>query len=780
MVAGVAGAQIDAGEHPLSDVPLVRRRDVGLPLRHEARRGRRQQRQVDIGQLVVAELRVEVGRTALHQQAIDRRLPDHVQVQAAALQFRNRAHDITGPEEAVELEVAEGLLEQRGVDQQVAAGQGRLQAQLVAVDEFAREGRIVHRGDARAARRQPVGGLDAVEVEAAGLVPAGSGHVGHQRVAPAVGRAQRARPFVLVARLPGIAAVVQHVAPRQAHVPDHGGHQSRDVGAGDAAPGERRADLRRVDQAAGAAEAAVRVGQHRVQGLALLRVASADGDVERVRRVPHVVGEQRGAACALLEVVVAAAADEGRAEGPARRLRQEQERVAGVHQARGEGAGDVAEQRDRQVGLVGAAHGDAVVAHQVLVGIEGADHPVELFGGSGQAQLLAEGVEADIVQTVAVGPHPDRRGGEVEVAGVEVGPVAHRGDRGQGGAAQPRRVPVDLRRPALVLHRLAGDVVAVGQATVGVRAGNDRRATDQGVDDGRGRAAGGGDGRAALLVAAGEVGDHADAQAVGRLEQQLSAQAVEVEVAVLAAGARAGPGLHVQETVAPALDAVEAERRGFAERVVVAGRNAEQPVVAGGDLGFRALVVGRRPRHDVDQAGRGVLAEHRALRALEHLHPLDRAEVAEAHAVARTVDAIDHHAHRRFQAGVVAHRAHAAQAHRGLAFRGGAGDAHARDQLLHLLDVAHAGVLQQLLRQHGDADRHVLQGLLPLLRGDDQRIERGRAVACRRLRDGRLSFLGLACRVRDAAGPGQRERHRAGQHVAMHRFAVHGSPLPSP
>src|SRR5690606_3484310 len=154
-------------------------------------------------------------------------------------------------------------------------------------------------------------------------------------------------------------------------------------------------------------------------------------------------------------------------------------------------------------------------------------------------------------------------------------------------------------------------------------------------------------------------------------------------------------GLDVEEAVAPALDAVQAEGRGVADRIVVAGRDTEQAVVAGGDLGFRTLVVGRRTRDHVDQPGRGVLAEHRALRPLEYFHPLDRAEVAEAHAVARPVDAVDHHARRRLQAGVVAHGADAAQPHRGLAFRRGAGDAHSRDQVLEFLDVARARVLQQ-------------------------------------------------------------------------------------
>src|SRR5690606_17085416 len=107
--------------------------------------------------------------------------------------------------------------------------------------------------------------------------------------------------------------------------------------------------------------------------------------------------------------------------------------------------------------------------------------------------------------------------------------------------------------PALVHDRLAGDVVAEGEAARRVRLRDHRVAADQGVDDRRGRAAGGGHRRAALLIATGDVGDQPDAQAIARLQQQLPAQAVEIEVAVLAAGARAGASLDVEEAVAPAL-----------------------------------------------------------------------------------------------------------------------------------------------------------------------------------------------------------------------------------
>src|SRR5690606_39634580 len=134
-----------------------------------------------------------------------------------------------------------------------------------------------------------------------------------------------------------------------------------------------------------------------------------------------------------------------------------------------------------------------------------------------------------------------------------------------------------------------------------------------------------------------------------------------------------------------------------AQRVVVAARHAERPVVAGGDLAFRALGVARAPGDDVDHAGRGVLAEHGALRPLEHFDALDLAEVAEADAVARPVDAVDHDADRRLQADVVAHRADAADARGGDRLAQGAGYRQPRHQDLYILDFATSGVTDQML-----------------------------------------------------------------------------------
>src|SRR3546814_17050178 len=103
---------------------------------------------------------------------------------------------------------------------------------------------------------------------------------------------------------------------------------------------------------------------------------------------------------------------------------------------------------------------------------------------SSDLQRLEAG-ERFVLVRVAV---EDVGGGEVVVQAVERLPVARCGDRGQGGAAHPRRLPVDLRRNALVLHVLHGRAVAVRAADEVIVAGRDvGLSAKQRVETGGGR-----------------------------------------------------------------------------------------------------------------------------------------------------------------------------------------------------------------------------------------------------------------------------------------------------
>ena len=468
------------------------------------------------------------------------------------------------------------------------------------------------------------------------------------------------------------------------------------------------------------------------------------------------------------------------AERPAGDLREERGRAAGIHRqpegrdCLGDAAQYLAADQRRQVRLVGRAHVVRIVAAQVLVRVEEAHHPVHPVGGTRKAELLAEGIEGD-QRIVLVGrAEHDVGRAVVEVDAGDRVPGARGRDRGQHRVVHPRRGPVDLGRNALVLDVLLGRAVGVGQALVRVRHRDDALpARGQRVDDRRGRATVGGHVDAAALLAAGVVAGEVDAQVGGRLQQQLHAHGVVVHVVVVGLRARAVGHEHFVIAVALALGGVDAERRVVTQRVVVGPPDADQAVVAHGHLALNLLGVAGAAGDDVDDAGRGVLAEHRSLRPLQHLDALQLAQVAEADAVAGPVDAVDDDAHRRLQAGVVAHRADAADAGGGLRRGLGAGHGQARHQHLHVLDVAHAGIEQQLLGQHVDHDRHVLQGLLALLRGDHHRGERGRLLGA--LLRGRLRLiLGVG---QGSMGQGHEAgKHGHGQQIALRLDRMHGCP----
>ncbi|PFJ10021.1 hypothetical protein COI89_19790, partial [Bacillus cereus] len=80
-------------------------------------------------------------------------------------------------------------------------------------------------------------------------------------------------------------------------------------------------------------------------------------------------------------------------------------------------------------------------------------------------------------------------GAEVEVEAVGRAPLALGGDRGQGGAVEPRCDPVGLQRHAAVLDVLAGAAVAPRLAGVGIGDRGDAGIRGQRIDDGGGRPA---------------------------------------------------------------------------------------------------------------------------------------------------------------------------------------------------------------------------------------------------------------------------------------------------
>ena len=194
-------------------------------------------------------------------------------------------------------------MEDRCIQQQVAVHQRRLHAEFVAVDEFARERRVIDGCNAGAVCAEAGRRLHAIEVEAAGLVASRGREERHERLVPAIGRLERSGPLRFAAVLRSDTSVVQHVRPGQAHVANQGRYDAGEVGRRYAACRECSADLGRVAQCGGARRRTVRIAVDRIERLVLVRVAQANGQVERVGGVEGLIGEQGQALCILLVTV---------------------------------------------------------------------------------------------------------------------------------------------------------------------------------------------------------------------------------------------------------------------------------------------------------------------------------------------------------------------------------------------------------------------------------------------------------------------------------------------
>ncbi|MNX63375.1 hypothetical protein D3C86_943700 [compost metagenome] len=619
------------------------------------------------------------------------------------------------------------------VQQDRTVEQGVLQTQLIAVDGFRREQQRRRRSDA---------GLHPVHVVPERLVAARVGAVGHHAVVEAIAALDRAAEFAVVVALGDTTVVELEVGPRQTDGADQGRGQRLDLARRQRGIGQAdgTADGQGIASRPAAGEA---VGSQIVlsgqQALVVLRIAQAQGDIELVGDVPGVVGEDGDGLGRLAVVILHPVADAEARTGRGRQAAQATEDAHGRRPRAGDavhrrriGQAEARTEQQRQEGRIAGAVPVAVGAADVLTRGEDPDQPVQLVGGAGQAEFLGQVVQLEAIAAVVHTIQQVRRR-VVEVHGVDPLPVPPGADRGQGGV--PRGdVDVGLGREAHVFHGLGRAAVGVGRAREGQspEAGRGGRLLAADGGDGAIGRAGADLGRdAAVFVALGIVGDQADRDIIRRQDQQLAAGGPEVLVLIVLLLTRTGAGDHVVEAVTLALGDVQAAGDLVGDR---AGDRAGQTPgveVAVGGLGVEAGREGRGLGNNVDDAGRGVLAEQGALRPLQHLDAAQFAQVAEADAVARAIDAVDDHADRAFQAGVVADRADAADTGGGRGFRLGRGDGHARRQDLQILDVAHPRAVQRFLRQGRDHDRHVLQVLFTLLGGDDDVVDRRRPLLSR-------------------------------------------------
>ena len=135
-----------------------------------------------------------------------------------------------------------------------------------------------------------------------------------------------------------------------------------------------------------------------------------------------------------------------------------------------------------------------------------------------------------------------------------------------------------------------------------------------------------------------------------------------------------------------------------------------EPQVAVVQLEVGSRREARLARRDVDGAGRGVLAEQRALRSAQHLDLIDVEEVERRRRRPRVEHAVDVEADARLEAvvGQAERRAEAADVDRRVA-RVGRVELHRRDHFLQAVHVERAGVGDQIAAHDRHRNRHVLR-----------------------------------------------------------------------
>ncbi|MNS56218.1 hypothetical protein D3C72_890710 [compost metagenome] len=668
-----------------------------------------------------------VGHAALQRQAFYGQ-EHEVRLDALGPHFRDRAHQEGGAQEGVQLEVVIGLAEGGGADQQAALQQHALDPGFPGVSGLGPEGA---RGVGHAV------GLAAIEVETAVLATARPAGVEANAVTGLIFGAGQTGPGLVLDRLGRLQPVEGRVGPGQAQ------------GAVDHA----------IGQGGGAGPTAVGVLIGRVHVLGLMRAAQAPGQGQTVGHGIGGLGEQGGALGRLpVAVQLALALDEARAHRQAGQGRD----IGRIAQRIGAGA----RQQTADIALIVGAIEEAVTTGQLLVRQEEARRPVQAIAATRQADLLRQGAEA-VGPAAVVGAIGQVGRGEVPVLADDAAPIAHRRGALKRGPAQ---VCGQVQGQPLVADTGVGVAVRVGDAGPGIGRRRHPAIGREGRQQGRGASRDQLHADAAALVPLGPVGGQARGQVGRDLPQKLAAHGVIVLVLIVGFGAGAVSGLDVIEAVATTRRDVQTPGQNLVDdRTGQGGGAACGPVVAKGRLARHSGRERRRGRDHVDNARRGVLAEQGGLRSLQDLDALDLAQVAQGHAVARAIDAVDHDADRAFQPRIVAHRADAANAGRGEGLVRGRGHHQTRRKDLQVLDVAHAEVVQQRLGRHRQRQGRGRQGrLAPLGRHHDLgHLGRpfGRRILCERGRGENKQGQGDGREIRGA----DRGVHERGNRFAERR-----------
>ena len=204
--------------------------------------------------------------------------------------------------------------------------------------------------------------------------------------------------------------------------------------------------------------------------------------------------------------------------------------------------------------------------------------------------------------------------------------------------------------------------------------------------------------------------DQAHLPRVRRLEQQLAAHRVLVEIVAVRA----------EQIVGDRVAARSRDTESRAEAVRQAARHiaahAHERVVARGELAHRAERLARQRRPDTDRTGGDVAALQRRLRPAQHFDLLDVGKIAEAQSGARAISAIDEQAGVRLEIRNVALVADAADAIAGVEWIRVRRDDERWGDDCQVCHVANARRLELLGRDGRDGHRHFLERLALLAR----------------------------------------------------------------
>ncbi len=351
----------------------------------------------------------------------------------------------------------------------------------------------------------------------------------------------------------------------------------------------------------------------------------------------------------------------------------------------------------------------------VVVLVVRADQPLERrIRVRREPHFLAEGLRCLGLEYERV---DDRRRiveADLVVAPLGLG-IAVGADRGQRRVRDAVPVDAEARADRAALHVLClrAHVLALAEAVGGAERAERADAGDGRIVDRRAN-------RAVALVFAVLDRQQRPQLVVGMTELQLRARLVGLQIVEVA----------IQQHVAVVTGAIahlerEARRDVLGEAAGQVAVRHEAVVITVGNRGRAARRVAGLRGDDAERAADDILAEQHALRAADDFDPIEIEEVGERRAHARDVHLVDEQADRGFCGRIVELHADDAADVELLGDRRvlrHVDPGHARRERV---QVGDAVCYERVGADGADRDRHVLQALLALLRGDDDFFERG-------------------------------------------------------